>query len=368
VSAGADLRFKTTRGHTEVYLAAQYDAVRMLRWLVVTHKLNPCEAAADGWLPLHCACFYGRTAAVEYLLLLPQAAAMVTAESTSGPTALHLAAHSEHDDIVLLRKGAAVDAKSQEGMTPLMHAQLMRTVGVLLDAHADANAVDGCGHTVLHYCARQGAAACVYKLLLQHGTVPTAVDMTGSTPAHIAGMNGHFAIEALLSKAADEYSKTQLNDTLSRAVNGMSSSEQQRRGVTHDISCNGSGSSSYSSSGSGSSSSSSSGSGTGSSSSSSSSSGQEVRRGANSETSSSEAATLADSAAVTSLYDSRAVDGSVKQKKQKVKQPCANCKKPTTRLCRRCAAVHYCSTECQKVCFKDAKHRAQCEEVASAIV
>jgi hypothetical protein len=64
-------------------------------------------------------------------------------------------------------------------------------------------------------------------------------------------------------------------------------------------------------------------------------------------------------------------DGSSsKQKKQKVKQPCANahCGQLTTKLCRRCAAVHYCSIECQKVCFKDPKHRAQCIDLASAIV
>eukprot|EP00953_Heterococcus_sp_UTEX-ZZ885_P030902 16282-Heterococcus_DN1.PRE.1 len=61
---------------------------------------------------------------------------------------------------------------------------------------------------------------------------------------------------------------------------------------------------------------------------------------------------------------------SSKQKKQKVKQPCANanCGQLTTKLCRRCATVHYCSIECQKVCFKDRQHRAQCIELASAIV
>jgi MYND finger len=75
-------------------------------------------------------------------------------------------------------------------------------------------------------------------------------------------------------------------------------------------------------------------------------------------------------AAASAAACSDAVHGSGKQKKQKVKQPCANvnCNKLTTKLCRRCAAVYYCSTECQKVCFKDAKHRVQCAEMASAIV
>jgi Ankyrin repeats (3 copies)/Ankyrin repeat len=145
VSAGADVRAKTLRGYTVVQLAAQYDAVRILRWLVVTQKLDPCEAAAaDGWLPLHCACCFDQIAAVEYLLSLQQAAAMLSAESNEGCTALHCAAESEHDDIVkfLLRKGAAVDARSHSGVTPLMQAQLVSTTGVLVNAHADVNAVD----------------------------------------------------------------------------------------------------------------------------------------------------------------------------------------------------------------------------------
>jgi uncharacterized protein len=135
---------------------------------------------------------------------------MLKAEDSEGYTALHFAAQSEHDDIVqlLLRKRAAVDARSHTGVTPLMQAQLTRTVRVLVNAHADVNAVDDVGFTVLRHCAKQGAAECVYKLLLQHGAVPTAVDKNGSTPAHIAGMSGHFADETLLSKAADDYRKT----------------------------------------------------------------------------------------------------------------------------------------------------------------
>jgi ankyrin repeat protein len=72
-SAGADLHAKNVHGNTLAHIAAQYDAARMLRWLLVTHKLNPCEAAADGALPLHFACHMGSTAALDYFLSLPAA-------------------------------------------------------------------------------------------------------------------------------------------------------------------------------------------------------------------------------------------------------------------------------------------------------
>jgi ankyrin repeat protein len=328
VSIGADVYARDEQGCTVAHHAAQYNAVRVLRWLVLTHKIDPCEAAADDWLALHCACHMGSTAAVEYLLSLPQAAAMLAAEIKEGYTALHCAADSEHDDIVqlLLSKGAAVDARSHTGVTPLMQAQLMRAVTALVNAHADVNAVDNDGSTVLHHCAKQGAAESVYKLLLKHSAVPTAVDVNGSTPAHVAGMSGHFADEALLSKAAEEYSRTHANDAAAGAVNSLSSSEQkQQRDRVNDITSSDSGSGdSASSSG------------------------------------SSEAAATADSE----------VESSSEHKKQKLKQPCANvdCKQLTTKLCRRCAAVYYCSTECQKVCSRDPKHRGQCNELASAIV
>jgi ankyrin repeat protein len=220
-----------------------------------------------------------------------------------------------------------------------MDAQLLRTVRVLVNAHADVIAADNSGFTVLHHCAKQGAAEYVYKLLLQHGAVPTAVDVNGSTPAHIAGMSGHFADEALRSKAAVEYSKVHTNcsDARHSAANSVTDSDRQQCDRCSNTGSNGTSSCSSSSS------------------------------AASKEVSSATRSTLRSSTRSSSC---EAVDSSAKHKKQKVKQPCAivNCKKLTTKLCRRCAAVYYCSTECQKVCLKDAKHKAQCEEIASAIV
>jgi ankyrin repeat protein len=182
-------------------------------------------------------------------------------------------------------------------------------------------------------------------LLLQRGAVPTAVDKNGSTPAHIAGMAGHFADEALLSKAADLYSKAQAAEFAENAIEkqrSLSSRVKQQCDITNATDSSGTSSNSSSSS-----------------------SSKEANSTAEAVYSSS-----SNDAAATTAASNEAVESTAKQKKQKARQPCANiqCKKLTTKLCRRCAAVYYCSTECQKVCFRDAKHRAQCEEVASAIV
>jgi Ankyrin repeat len=261
---------------------------------------------------------------------------MLTAQDDTGYTALYHAADSEHDGIVqlLLIKGAAVDARSRTGVTPLMLAHRVRTITALISAHADASAVDTRDVTVLHSCADQGTAGCVYKLLLEHGAVPTAVDVNGSTPAHVAGMRGYFIDEALLSNAAGEYKKTHSIDMQQSVLTGVQDRGQQGDDVVDNTDSS-----------------------------------------AISNTSSSCDGVKEVSGAVRSTMQScssssscEAVNGSMKQKKQKVKQPCANCKKLTTKLCRRCTVVYYCSTECPKVCCEDAKHRAQCAEIASAIV
>jgi MYND finger len=81
-----------------------------------------------------------------------------------------------------------------------------------------------------------------------------------------------------------------------------------------------------------------------------------------------DATTAAEAAAkgsATSAVAAAGCDPADGGKARKVKQPCANCSRLTTKLCRRCAAVYYCSVECQKVCFADPRHRAQCEATAA---
>jgi uncharacterized protein len=367
-AAGADVHY-TAKGIGTAHLAAQSGSVALLKWLQ-TEGVDLRARNDSLEMPLHYACSSNKLDAARYLLDLPGAAADAHASGTKQQTPVYYAALSGADSIVqlLLQRGASIDVRSAGRSTPLMAAKTALVVKLLLAAGADATAVDSRHCSVLHYCATFGAAAGAICLLLKAGADPTAVDDTGSTAAHAAGMKGHFALEALLSRAADDYRRKHaalatVSDTSSGSstIGGISSSSNY---------CGSSsgGSNSYTS----------------------------RRRSSNSSsTGTSEAAAVTDYSSVESstssstaaaaatagtdehstheqpadaLLDSAMIEQTQQQqpKAQKAKHPCANCSKHTTKRCRRCAAVYYCSVECQKACFANALHRAQCEAKAAA--
>eukprot|EP00953_Heterococcus_sp_UTEX-ZZ885_P041559 21201-Heterococcus_DN1.PRE.3 len=201
--------------------AAEYGHVALVKWL---HSLGldpRAESSHDAetrMLPLHWACNFGHLAVVKYLLALPGAAADVHALCSNGYTPLHKAVccDDENPDAssivqLLLESGADANANdsSTGGITPLMLAKTAAVTKLLLAAGADATAVEEGWLPVLHHQAKAGASAGSVCLLLKAGADPTISDSCGHgiTPAHVAGMHGHFALEALLSRAADDYRK-----------------------------------------------------------------------------------------------------------------------------------------------------------------
>jgi ankyrin len=93
-AAGASVHFESSSG-SAMHMAAQSGSVAEVKWLLAagvgTHSLD-----ADGMLPLHTACNWGKAELVRYLLDLPDAAASdLHAQSHKGLAPLHCAARAE---------------------------------------------------------------------------------------------------------------------------------------------------------------------------------------------------------------------------------------------------------------------------------
>jgi ankyrin repeat protein len=227
-----------------IHRAAISGNLAVMKWLQSLGLDARALSAELQLLPLHYACQHQHLQLVKYLLSLPDAGHDVHAQSTKGRTPLHYAAEYEADSVVqlLLERGADVDARDSNDSTPLVDAGSLAVMKLLLAAGADAAVVTDGGATVLQSQARHNACAGTICLLLKAGADPTAtvsIDGISVTAAAIAGINGHFALEALLSRAADDYRKK--HPTAAGTVSNSGSSG-------HDSSSSGSANSTSSSS------------------------------------------------------------------------------------------------------------------------
>lgn len=114
----------------------------------------------------------------------------------SGDTPLHYAVMSSYPKRkqiveILLRKGAPINEKNKDLLTPLHMAadnSCFDIMDVLLKSGAKVNALDDLGQTALHRCARDdNIQAC--RLLLSHGIDPSILSLQGLTAAQMASEN-----------------------------------------------------------------------------------------------------------------------------------------------------------------------------------
>lgn len=115
---------------------------------------------------------------------------------------MHAAVATDNEELVeyLIRQGADVRAKNDEGITPL-HIALYPEIASLLIRHgADVNAAANDGSTPLHAQVSDGEERLdVVEALLRHGADKSRKDRSGQTPIDIARSREEQEMAELLS-------------------------------------------------------------------------------------------------------------------------------------------------------------------------
>ena len=157
------------------------------------------HAAADG--------------SIDVMRALIEAGADVGAANSRQATALHWAQPDAAKVALLLQKGAAVDAKTIEGRTPLYVAATLAaglpSIELLLEAGANPNAETVVGATPLFPAVNSSAG--MTKILLAKGANPNHVTKSGATP--ILFTRDAAVVELLVAGGADVRARSKIGET-----------------------------------------------------------------------------------------------------------------------------------------------------------
>lgn len=189
-------------GETPLHLAARFSRPTAARRLLEAGA-NPNQPDRAGRTPLHTAVAADAREVCQLLLASRQTA--VDARTDDGTTPLMLAARLAVEDLVeeLIAARADVGARDKRGKTALHWAAAVnnaRAARSLLQAGADKDAQDSREQTPLFLAAREGAVE-VAQLLLELGAARGLRDQAGLAPGDVARQRSHWDLLTLLEGA-----------------------------------------------------------------------------------------------------------------------------------------------------------------------
>lgn len=177
---GADLDVQDNGGHTSLHEACRTGVPDIVQWLLV-HGADMNAQCCQRYSPLHVAADNGSLQALKILIAHN---ADIDIRTVHGKCPLHVAAspkvHRDHVEIMqlLLDKGANPNARDKNDSTPLHHSSWWKRAK--------------------NYPATQGTVEGT-RLLLKHGALVDAKDNEGRTPMQLALEHGHNDIVTCLS-------------------------------------------------------------------------------------------------------------------------------------------------------------------------
>ncbi|MDE0705604.1 MAG: ankyrin repeat domain-containing protein [Rhodospirillaceae bacterium] len=190
----------------------------------VREKLDAAPDAVNrrekGFLPLHVAAMTNPDPAVAALLL--ERGAALEARTKEGATPLHLAAGGFGWQQTILTAAIFYSHLRKHGLIRAIKERLefeknyylavnsTKFVKFLLDAGANVSSRDNRGYTPLHYAAANSNNPRIIRLLLRRGASVNALNNLGSSPLHFAALGNPDPIisELLLKNGADFQSRS----------------------------------------------------------------------------------------------------------------------------------------------------------------
>ena len=211
-------------GNSPLEIAASHGATAVVQLLLDkgarANDIHGGSALLVAACMCSCACPRDTTSTV---LLLLQKGANIEARNMEGHTSLMSAAVWGRNWIVkiLLDKGARIEARDNQGNTPLLLAAFLGAlpgsdaIEILLERGANIEARNNAGDTALLHVARSERVgtgpfegAKVAKMLLDHGANVRATDKMGKTPVELALATGNPELISLFTEASAKRNKT----------------------------------------------------------------------------------------------------------------------------------------------------------------
>jgi hypothetical protein len=186
-----------SRGYTALHLAAKYGHASTIRILIAAGAQATPRASNDGFTPLHLAVMERRLESVRALI---EAKADLEAEDDGGRTPLHWGPFAYAPRHVHMYGDAELGI---EPGTRIEDPGPAVVIGMLLDAAARIDAVDGAGNTPLHAAAAIGSLRGA-EALLARGAKVNARNTVGETPIEIAKRRGDGELVKLLRRTWDK--------------------------------------------------------------------------------------------------------------------------------------------------------------------
>ena len=192
LESGAAVNFRDERGRTPLMMAAQSNANHDVTQIFLLSGASVNSRDLDGFSALMYAA--KNNSSIQVLQALLDADAEINAGDLSGYTSLMYAIRNKNTNIMdfLIRSGADVNAKSDNGSTALLlaagYSEKSILVDLLLNAGADANAQSKGGITPIMAAAFANNQDSVFRKLIDNGSDVNAVSDKGGTALIAAAM------------------------------------------------------------------------------------------------------------------------------------------------------------------------------------